>query len=183
MKKFVAQGIILSHVACHNERKKTAERLNKSINEIPLKYGSVRMAVNSIQFTSNDSVETYIIDKSIDELNIREQRLILEISYKFDYQNAVDIENPIIINDHDVVTELEVGKRYSLHMLSSHVSKKHYMKLINPSCDNTIKSYFLKSWADSISFLSPPELPFTENRITPRNVINKFNLDPQLIIV
>jgi len=175
----------LSRVACQNERRKAAQRFNKPLEEIPLKFGSVRMAVNKIQLTdNNEDTTTYRIDKSIKDENIREQRLILEISYKYDYKqaNSNNINGPII-KDHDVVDELKVGKHYSLYMKHSCVKEKHYMKLINPSQINTIKSYFLKAWANDITFLSPPELPDATQYISPQDVVINFNINPQLVIV
>jgi len=185
MKKFIAQGIILSHVACHNERRKAADRLGKPLEEIPLKFGSVRMAVNRFQVVSDDNTTTtYEIDKNSSEDNIKEQRLILEISYKFNYKEATvgDVTGGVI-DDHEIVNELKTNHQYSLHMADCRVNERHYMKLINPSRDGAIKSYFLKAWADDIEFLAPPELNFTSNSMTPRDVIKGFNLNPQLSIV
>lgn len=183
MKEFIAQGIVLSHVACHNERRRAAERLNKPVEEIPLKFGSVRMAVNRIQLTDGDTTQVYDIDKSSDDPAIKEQRLILEISYKFDYQNVQEgsITGPVI-EEHDIVNELQINHRYSLHMTDSRVNERHYMKLINPSAGNAIKSYFLKAWADDINFLDEPSLLQTGLSISPKNVVQGFNLNPQLVI-
>jgi len=183
---FIAQGIILSHVACHNERRKAAERLNKPLEEIPLKFGSVRMAVNRIQFLQEGAEEntTFEIDRSSDDISIREQRLILEISYKFDYRETeVGQSYGPIVEEHDIVNELKVNERYLLKMNHSFVNSKHYMKLINPNGNNAIKSYFLKSWADNITFVAPPELLNGEDNITPKGVIQKFNLNKELVIV
>lgn len=184
MHNYIAEGIVLSQVVCHNERYKAAQRFNKSIEEIPLLFGSVRMAINKIELELNGTKKVYEINKYTDNTVIKEQRLILEISYKFNYKNASK-ENITggLIEEHEVVEELEIGKYYSLHMSTSHVHHKHFMKLINPSTDKTIKSYFLKSFADQITFLSTPELKSTNLTITPIEVIKQFNRNEDLIIV
>lgn len=179
MKAFIAQGIVLSHVACHNERRRASERLNKPIEEIPLMFGSVRMAINKIQLDG----QVFDIDKSSTVSSIKEQRLILEISYKFDYKNVApgELAGPII-EEHSVVEDMKVNHRYSLHMTDSRVNNKHYMKLINPSAGNAIKSYFLKAWADDINFLDEPSLTSSQLTVSPQEIVKGFNLNPQLVI-
>lgn len=169
--KFIAQGTILSNVACHNEREVRAHNMGVPIEEVPLTFGSLRMGVNIIQI--EDTV--YSIDRRINNPNIKEQRLILEISYKFD-------EHGDIIQAHEVIEELEVNKQFELVMTSAFITNKHYLKFINAGKDRTIKSYFLKSWADHINFLTEPELQIGTELITPKEVIKKFSMDKQLII-
>lgn len=169
--KFIAQGTILSNVACHNEREVRARQLGKPIEEVPLTFGSLRMGVNLIKL--DDTV--FNIDRKTNNPNIKEQRLILEISYKFDKQGD-------IIEAHQVIEELEVNKKYELVMDSGFITEKHYLKFISAGNNKTIKSYFIKSWADNIYFLTEPELQLGAKQITPKEVVKKFSLNEQLVI-
>ena len=169
---FLAQGIVLSNVACHNERRRTAQRLNKDISEVPLRYGSVRVAINRLQL---DGV-LYSIDKSSDDEDIRENRLILEISYKFD-------EDENIVEEHEIVNDLIVGQEFDLHMNHTFIKKNHLMKVINPGTPNAIRSYFIKSWADHIDFLTPAEVnEEASSSIKPIEVVHTFNVDKSLVL-
>lgn len=170
--RFVVEGKVLSKVACHNERRVRAEQENKSIEEIPLTYGSIRIAVNKIRL--NDKV--YNIDKSSEDALVKEQRLILEISYKYDTEGN-------IIEDHSVVEDLLVGSEYELTMDRSFIRKNHYLKFINAGSNQTIKSYFLKSWANDIYYVDICTLGQTHNIISPKQVLQKRSVDKELIIV
>jgi len=169
--KFIAQGTILSKVACQNERHVRADLLNKSVDEIPLTFGSLRMGVNLISF---DDV-VYHIDRRSNNKDIKEQRLILEISFKYDIDGNV-------IEAHDVVNELNKGEQFELSMNSAFITKNHYLKFVSGGKGRTIKSYFIKSWADKINFLSTPELQVGTELITPKQVVQKVSLDKELII-
>lgn len=169
--KFIAQGKILSKVDCHNERLVKAERFNKPVEEVPLTYGSLRMGVNLIQI--EDVV--YSVDRRSEDKDIKEVRLILEISYKFNKKGEIR-------NAHSVVDELKVGEVFELHMNSAFLSKDHILKYASVGKGKVIKSYFIKSWADRIDFLSTPELKMGTQLITPKNVLHKVNLNKELII-
>lgn len=171
--KFIAQGTILSKVACHNEREVRAQATGKPIEEVPLTFGSLRMGVNIIKLDQENI--TYNIDRRTDEPNIKEQRLILEISYKFD-------KNGDIIQAHEVIEELEVNKKFELIMDSAFITEKHYLKFLNIGHGETIKSYFIKSWADNIYFLNVPSLQIGTQQITPKEIVKKFSLNKQLVI-
>ena len=64
--EFIAQGKVLSKVDCHIERQKQAERSNTHIDEVPLKYGSVRLGINLIQFEG----VTYTINRTSIDLGV-----------------------------------------------------------------------------------------------------------------
>lgn len=169
--RFTVQGKVLSKVECHKERQVQAQRKGLQLDSVPLKYGAVRIAVNLIEL--QDTV--YLIDKSSKDFSIKEERLILEISYKFDV-------NGNIISEHDIVNDLEIKDDVELIMEDAYVAKNHYLKLINAG-QETIKSYFLKSWANKIYFLnSITELP-SNNIIKPKSVIQKLNMNLELVIV
>lgn len=169
--QFTVQGTVLSKVLCHKERQIQAERRGLSINEVPLKYGSVRIGVNVIKLDGT----VYKINKMTDALNIKEERLILEISYKFDEEGNV-------IEYHDIVNDLEQYTDVELSMGDAYISKNHYLKLINVGSSSTIKSYFIKSWANKIYFLNSLELKTSDEWIKPKQVVKTMCLDPQLII-
>ena len=173
--KFIAQGTILSKVACHNERQVHAQRLNKPVEEIPLTFGSLRMGVNLIAFYENDQRVVYNVDRRSTDKDIKEQRLILEISFKYDRDGNV-------IEAHEVVNELVKGQQFELTMDSAFITKNHYLKFVSGGKGRTIKSYFIKSWADKINFLSTPELQMGTQLITPKQVVQRVSLDKELII-
>lgn len=168
--KFIAQGKVLSKVDCHIERQKQAERTNTSIEDVPLKYGSVRIGINLISF--NNVIHT--INRISDSKDIKEERLILEISYKFDAEGN-------ICEEHEIINEINVGDNIELHMNSAFISNQHYLKLINVGFGTTIKSYFVKSWANRIDFLNVAEMEGQNNFITPKEVIQKISKDKTLI--
>jgi len=171
--KFIAQGIVLSKVACHIERQKQAERTGVLINDVPLKYGSVRLAVNLINLNNTTSTVTKLSLYP----DVKEERLILEISYKFNPDGS-------IVSQHDIIDQITVGHSLELSMDCAYISKTHYLKLINVGINTTIKSYFIKSWADRIHFLNSPELkPNPHNSITPKLIVQKLCQDSSLIIV
>ena len=169
--KFIAQGTILSKVNCHNERRVHARRLNKSLEEVPLMFGSLRMGVNVICF-DNDS---YRIDKTSKAQNISEERLVLEISFKLNPDGTV-------CDEYDIVNNLVKGGTYELTMEDAFISKHHYLKFISGKANRTIKSYFIKSWADRINLLSTPSLRPGNLTIEPREVVKKVCSDKQLLI-
>lgn len=168
--EFIAQGKVLSKVDCHIERQKQAERTNTSIDEVPLKYGSVRVGVNLISF--NKVIHT--INRTSVDKDIKEERLILEISYKFDAEGNISEE-------HEIINEMNVGDSIELDMSSAFISSQHYLKLINVGFGTTIKSYFVKSWANRIDFLNVAEMQGQNNFIAPKEVIQKINKDKTLI--
>lgn len=170
--KFIAQGKVLSKVDCHIERQKQAERTNTHIDEVPLKYGSVRLGVNLIQFEG----VTYTINRNSIDKDIKEERLILEISYKFDREGN-------IVPEHEIINEFNIGDNLELNMDSAFISKQHYLKLINVGIGTTIKSYFIKSWANRIDFLNVAEMEGKNNFITPKTIVQKISQDKSLIIV
>lgn len=169
--KFIAQGKILSKVDCHNERIVKAARFNKSVEEVPLTFGSLRMGVNLIQM--DDTI--YTVDRRSNDTDIREVRLILEISYKFNKEGKIK-------EAHDVINELTVGNPFQLHMDSAFLSKDHLLKYAGAGKGRVVKSYFIKSWADRINFLSTPELKMGSELITPKDVLKRINLNKELII-
>lgn len=175
--KFIAQGTILSKVECHHERKVRAELLNKPLEEVPLTFGSLRMGVNVIAlYNSNNNISNiYNVDKYSNEKDIKEERLILEISFKYNKEGS-------IIEEHKVVEELIKGEQFELVMDSAFISKKHNLKLINTSSNGIIKSYFMKSWADKINYFTIPELEKATELITPKEMVQKISLDKELII-
>lgn len=170
--EFIAQGKVLSKVDCHIERQKQAERSNTHIDEVPLKYGSVRLGVNLIQFEG----VTYTINRASIDKDIKEERLILEISYKFDSEGN-------IVSEHEIINEFNIGDNLELDMDSAFISKQHYLKLINVGIGTTIKSYFIKSWANRIDFLNVAEMEGKNNFITPKTIVQKISQDKSLIIV
>ncbi len=170
--RFTIQGKVLSKVECHKEREFEAERKNITIDKVPLKYGSVRIAVNLIKLGQ----EVYIINKETNESNVKEERLILEISYKFDNEGNV-------IEDHDIINDFQVKEELEMIMDDAFVSKNHYLKFINTTSNQVIKSYFLKSWANKIYFLNCVEAMPADGDITPKEVIKQLNLNDQLVIV
>lgn len=170
--RFTVQGKVLSKVECHKERQIQAERKGLTLDNVPLKYGSVRIAVNLIQLGET----VYLIDKSPRDFSIKEERLILEISYKFDVEGN-------IISEHDIINDFNIREDIELVMDDAYVAKNHYLKLINVGEYTTIKSYFLKSWANKIYFLNcVAALPF-DNTITPKTVVQRLNMNSDLVIV
>jgi hypothetical protein len=170
--RFTIQGKVLSKVACHKERQIQADRKGLTLDSVPLKYGAIRVAINVIQLEE----DVYLIDKASNDYDIKEERLILEISYKFDKEGN-------IVKDHDVINDLEINEGVELIMDDAFVAKNHYLKLLTAGPHETIKSYFLKSWANKIYFLNAiAELP-ASSTIKPKEVIKRLNLDTQLVIV
>jgi hypothetical protein len=169
--RFLIQGKVLSKVECHLEREAQANRKGITLDSVPLKYGSVRIAVNLINLDDT----AYMIDRKSSDLNIKEDRLILEISYKFDAEGNV-------AEEHDIINDLHIKDNIELIMEDAYVAKNHYLKLINVGESTTIKSYFLKSWANKIYFLNEvAHIPY-EDSITPKAVLQKLNVNQELVI-
>ena len=176
MDKFVAQGVVVTKVACNNERRLAAERLGKSIEEVPLKYGSLRLAVNLIKL---DGIP-YVISKEPQDNYVKEERLILEISYKFDYENTQDTGR--IIDKHSIVYNINEGDCLDITMNNAFLVEKHYMKIINPGTDRAIKTYFIKAWADDIESVTHPQLRSSVKRIRPVSVIRGININQSILV-
>lgn len=170
--RFVVEGKVLSKVACHNERRVRAALENIELEEVPLRYGSLRLAVNKIKL---DDV-VYNIDKSSSDPLVKEQRLILEISYKFDKEGK-------ILDDHSIIEDLLKGSEYELTMDHSFIRKNHYLKFIPAGNNQTIKSYFLKSWANHIYYVDVCTLNSTTRSISPKAVLINRKVDNSLVIV
>lgn len=171
----VAQGVIISKIACNNERRMAAKRLNKDISEIPLKFGSMRIAVNLI----NIAGQTFNVSKAPQTEFAKEERLILEISYRFDYKN----NSTEIIEDHSVVREMNMGDAVELTIDHLFTSKNHVMKVINPVEGEAIRSFFIKTWADRIVFLDAPCMTPGTNVISPIDVVRNVSPTLQLTLV
>jgi hypothetical protein len=131
---------------------------------------SIRLAVNKIELEGT----TYNIDKASSSPEIKEQRLILEISYRY--------KDNEIVEEHDVVNDINVGNSYSITLDKSYVHKNHIMKLIPGGNNTVIKSYFFKAWANYIYFLDEPSLPDTTESIEPLRVLKNQNMDKNLIL-
>ena len=174
MNRFTVQGVIVSKVDCNNERRVSADRLGIPMERVPLKYGSLRMGVNLIEVEGY----TYIISKKPRDEGIKEERLILEISYRYDYKNNSLRVTP----EHSCVNTLKKGDSVSIEMNHAFVSKNHCVKLINGGTNRAIKSYFMKAWADDIGSIDRATLVGGRNRITPYEVLKSLNMDKQLII-
>jgi hypothetical protein len=169
--KFTVQGKILSEVICYIEREKQAAKRNIPLESVPLKYGAIRLAVNLIELEN----KVHVINKSSKDASIKQERLILEISYKFDKDGKV-------ISDHEIIEELHKGQDVELTLDQGYIAKNHHLKLINTAPNSIVKSYFVKCWADKISFLNVPEMTPENSTITPKEVVTKMSLNPNLII-
>lgn len=174
MNRFTVQGVIVSKVDCNNERRISAQRLGVPVENVPLKYGSLRMGVNLIEVEGY----TYIISKAPREEGVKEERLILEISYRYDYKNNSLRVTP----EHSLVNTLQKGDSVSLVMSHAFLSKDHCVKLVGAGTSRAIKSYFMKAWADDIVSVDGPTLAGGRNRITPYEVLKSLNTDKNLII-
>ena len=203
--KFIAQGIILSITPCYNEQYLESKRRRTTIDKVPLRYGSIRLAINSVEL---DDIRYRINRKPVNS-KFKEERLILEISYKYnrDKFNWINLDsfnsklcvynsnyaglrnltewqnkNPEIIPEHQIVNNLQVGKNYTINLNSLYIAKKHNVKIIGNNPDQLIKSYFVKAWADNIIKISNLRLPNITASIKPLEVTKKICLDKTLIL-
>lgn len=174
MNNFIVQGVVVSKVACNNERVIRAEREGKRLEDVPLRYGSLRMAVNLIQL---DGIP-YLINRKAQEKGIKEERLILEISYRFDYEK--ELQTGVIIDEHSIIYNINQGDYLEIEMSHGFVVKNHYMSIINPSSTKPVKTYFLKAWADDIVRMSNPVVKPRGKKIRPVSVIRCMNIDQTL---
>lgn len=184
MNNLKVKGIVLSKIDCLLERQMQAARLKKETKEVPLKYGSMRVGVNLIQFEEDNNI--YQINKESLDF-VKEERIILEISYKYN-------EYGQIVDEHDVVRHMHNKMPILLNVEHSYVSPKHYVKFINMGTSQTIKSYFIKCWADKVVINKELEEKRLFNSLRSDNcdtykfirckdVINNLKKDKELIIV
>ena len=164
--KITFEGIVLSKVKCNNERKVYAQKVGKKIEEIPIRFGSLRLGVNNIIIDN----KLHVIDKMSERENLSEERLLLEISYRYK-------GNESLIEEHEVIDEIEVGNNYSITINSTFISKNHYSKILPIKNGNIIKSYFIKAWADEIYFIDEVSKKMPTNKITPLEIIKRVAIN------
>ena len=174
MNNFIIQGVIVSKVACNHERIIRAKRENKELEDVPLRYGSLRMVVNLIQL---DGI-SYLINRKPQEKGIKEERLILEISYRFDYKKELQLAR--IIDEHSIIYNMNQDDYLEIELSHGFIVKNHYMTIINPGTKKPIKTYFLKAWANDIVNVSDPVIKPQGKKIRPVSVIRCMNVDQTL---
>lgn len=172
------QGVVVSKIPCHKERYVRAKRENKNIEEVPLRYGSVRMMVNLVKL--NGKV-FYINRKPTNKKEVQEERLVLEIGYRYDYKNYPDQE--VISKDYEVINNINVDDYSEIEISHNFISKNHNMTLINAGSNKVVRTYFLKCWADDIIKVSQPVLKGNnKKKIKPISVLRNYVKDKELIL-
>ena len=154
MTEFKIQGTVLSKVPCQKERRVRAELENKSVEEIPLTYGSIRIGINIVQV---DNI-TYGLERFSSE-KYDEERFILEISYRYD----IETKDGSLIKEHEIINKINQGDILDITLDNMFTKKKHNRKIIK-SPNKIMKCYFTKTWADSIIAVESARM------ITPRKV-------------
>jgi hypothetical protein len=170
--RITLQGKVITNIACKRERELYAERNGKSLEEVPIKYGSARISINKVRIDSKGE-EVYWVNKISESPDIREVRLLLEISYRFD--SALNI-----VPEHDVMEMLEVGQSYDLILSELNVSPKHHKKLLVLPGRKPILTYFVKTWADCIEFVDLPTLQAGSHSLSP-SLISQYSSNFSLV--